>query len=209
MWFCISSYYNTAGKNQNISWPQDKGGRGLHKLNKQMRHSHTPPPYALGLFLPCSLFTFGVCTGMCSRFCRARSWQHQASRLVKPHLQPKYPSSSQWTWRPLPRMSSDPANRLLYIRWRKKSNPLYCCKASVNPESFLFLLTGTKQDPAILNVAFFQRGDTEAAFKGSHPSCVALTTFCQHCWEAPKPVLKGYSTLYASHEFWTAVHDSR
>lgn len=103
---------------------------------------------------------------MCSRFCRARSWQHQASRLVKPHLQPKYPSSSQWTWRPLPRMSSDPGNRLLYIRWSKKSNPLYCCKASVNPESFLFLLTGTKQDPGMLNVAFFSERRHRSSLQG-------------------------------------------
>lgn len=181
MCFCISSYYDTAGK-KNISWPQDKGGRGLNKLNKRMRHTFTTPPYALGFSCSCSLFTLGVC----SRFWWAQSWQHQASRLVKPHLQPKYPSSSQRTWRPLPRMTSDPGNKLLCIYWRKKSNPFCCCEASVKPESvLLFLLTGTKQDPGILNVAFVQRGDTEAALEGCHPSCVLLWPHFANTAEKP------------------------
>lgn len=162
MCFCISSCYDTAGKN--ISWPQDKGGRELKKAKINKWHCPVPssrPPQMLFSF-PCSFFTFTICTWMCSRLWWAQGPQHQSSSLVKHHLQHEQRSSSQRTWRPLPRVATDPGNGLLYIRWRKKSNQFYYCEISIKAEVvFLFLLTGTKQDRGIINGAFFffQRGD--------------------------------------------------
>lgn len=76
-----------------------------------------PLPYDVGSSSPCFFLHFQYLRLDGLRSLVRSGIAVAGSSLVKPHLQPKYWSSFEWT---LPRMATDPGNELLYTCWIKK-----------------------------------------------------------------------------------------
>lgn len=194
-------------------------GEGIKKkYNKQW---HPPLPYALGFSFSCSFFHFqylhlDVLTCLVSSEVTAPGKQlgkaSFAARIpiqLSADMKTRIAQDDRWPWQ----------QAALHTLKKKKRDQLYYCKISTKPEAvFLFLLTGTKQDRGILNVPFFsERRHCLAEAKASQESSSQSLSSRLRCFDhilptllrSPEPVLKVYSTFYALHEFWTAVHKSR
>lgn len=144
MWFCVSSYYDTAG----IKTFHDlriKGGGSYKNYNKQMTQ---PLPCPVGSSFPALFSTFSISTHVELSSLVGSGIAAPGKQLGKTSLEPKYWSSSEWAWGPLPRAATDPGKELLYTCWIKNRDQLCYHRVSPKPEA-IFLLPGTRKDRAI------------------------------------------------------------
>lgn len=218
MWFCFFILWHCWKKN--ISWPQDEGGEGIKKkYNKQW---HPPLPYALGFSFSCSFFHFqylhlDVLTCLVS------------SEVTAPGKQPGKASFAAWI--PI-QLSADMKTRtaqddrwpwqqaaLHTLKKKKKKRPALLLQDIYKARSSLPLRAYQHQTrQRYIKCAFFsERRHCLVEAKASQQSSSQRLSSRLRCFDhilptllrSPEPVLKGYSTFYALHEFWTAVHKSR